>query len=358
MKMAINLAKKGNGKTSPNPLVGTVIVKDDLIIGKGYHKFYGGPHAEINALNKAGEKAIGATLYVNLEPCIHFGKTPPCVREIIKSGIKKVVIGMRDPNPFVFGKGIEELRKAKIEVKEGVLEDEAKKLNEVFIKYITLKIPFVALKVGMSLDGKISTNKGHSKWITNELSRNYVKHLRQIYDAILVGINTTIVDNPNLTIEKPFKKKFRIILDSKARIPFTANLLKQKDNYTTIIATTKRASINKLKKLEKYAEILILKEKNGLVDLRHLMKELVKMEISSILVEGGGEVNASFLKEMLVDKVFFFISPKIIGGNFAKNSVGGKGISSLNNAINLRDIKLRKFKEDILFEGYVVYRNN
>ncbi|MCK4648977.1 bifunctional diaminohydroxyphosphoribosylaminopyrimidine deaminase/5-amino-6-(5-phosphoribosylamino)uracil reductase RibD [bacterium] len=356
MRVALKLAVRAKGRTSPNPLVGAVIVKDNRIIGKGYHRRAGEPHAEINALDMAGERARGATLYLNLEPCAHFGRTSPCTKKIISSRIKEVVVAMIDPNPLNCGRGVKELRKAGIEVKVRTLKKEAKKINEAYIKYITTKKPFVILKTAMSLDGKIATKTGDSKWITNESSRKYVHKLRSEVDAVLVGIETVLKDDPLLTIRCPKSKvqsqPVRVVVDSRARIPLGAKILNRAA--PTIVATTKLASRKKIEALKKKgAKVLIIKNKNRKVDLRELLKRLGELEITSLLVEGGGRINASFLKNGLVDKVLFFIAPKIIGGEEALTPVEGEGIERIKHAIKLKDISIKRFREDVLIEGYI-----
>ena len=362
MRLALKLAIKAKGRTSPNPLVGAVIVKNDRIIGKGYHKKSGKPHAEINALDMASRKAKGATLYLNLEPCVHFGKTPPCTKKIISSGIKKVVVAMIDPNPLNRGRGIKELRKAGVKIKGGILEKEAKEINETYIKYITTRKPFVILKTAMSLDGKIATKTGDSRWITNESSRRYVHRLRSEVDAILVGIETISRDDPRLTarvtgygLRVKDKKPIRVVVDSRARIPLGAKILNQEA--PTIVATTKFASKRKIEVLRKKGnKVLIIKNRDKKVNLKELLKRLGKLEITSLLVEGGGRINASFLKNGLVDKVLFFIAPKIIGGEGALTPVEGEGIERIKDAIKLKDISIKRFGEDVLIEGYVANR--
>lgn len=356
MQIALNLAKKRKGFTNPNPMVGCVIVNKGKIVGKGFHRRIGFPHAEIEALKEAKEKAKGATLYVNLEPCSHYGRTPPCTKAIISAGIKKVYAAMIDPNPLNNGKGIKELRKNGVEVEVGILEEEAKKLNEVFIKYITQKIPFVTIKVAQSLDGKIATKTGESQWITSEESRNFAKKLRNQVDAIIVGVNTIIKDNPLLNPKleiQNLKPYYKIILDSRLRIPIEAKIFSKESLGKVIIATTKYAFKKKIRKFQAKAEILIIKDEKGRVDLGDLMHELGRREISHVLVEGGGETIASFIERSLVDKVYFFISPKIIGGREAITSVEGEGIEKLNKAILLEDIGIKKIGEDFLISGYI-----
>ncbi len=357
MRKAIALAKKGEGYTSPNPLVGAVIVKNGTIIGQGYHEFYGGNHAEINAFINANQDVEGSTMYVTLEPCSHFGKTPPCANAIVQKKIKKVVIGLKDPNPLVSGKGIEILESNGIEVVTGILEDECKKLNEVFLKYISTKTPFILLKYAMTLDGKIATYTGDSKWISNSLSRNYVHEIRHKFSAIMVGIGTVLKDNPNLNTRLANKEgldPIRIIVDTKGRIPLDAKLINLKSNARTIVVTTELSSKDKLKSLkDKGVEIIITPVKDNHVDLKYLINILGEIGIDSILLEGGSQLNFSMLKENLVDKVITFISPKIIGGSLSKTPVGGSGIEFMKDAINLHDISLKRFGEDIMLEAYI-----
>lgn len=357
MRLALELAEKGRGLTSPNPYVGAVVVKGGRIVGKGYHKKAGGPHAEIYALRQAGSRAKGATLYVSLEPCRHYGRTPPCADTIISSKVKRVVAAMKDPNPLNNGRGFSDLRKKGIEIKVGILEDEARKLNEAFVKYITTKIPFVTVKAAQSLDGKIATRSGDSKWITCECSRRVTHHLRGKVDAILVGVETILKDNPLLSVRvknKNLKQPAKIILDSRLRMPSTARIFSKDSPGKVIIATTKLASENKLKVLEKKgAEILISESEGGRVDLKSLLKTLAQRGITHLLIEGGGEVIASAFEASVVDKVLFFIAPKIIGGRQAPTSVEGLGINRISQAIRLRDIRLETICDDFLVEGYV-----
>lgn len=356
MELAIKLAKKGEGKVNPNPMVGALIVKDGTIIGEGYHEKYGEGHAEVNAFKSLKEDPSGATMYVTLEPCSHYGKTPPCVDKIIQSKIKRVVIGMIDPNPLVSGNGVDKLKRAGIEVKVGVLEDKCKKLNEIFIKYILTKNPFVVLKTAMSLDGKIATRTGESKWITSEKSRLEVHNLRNKLSAIMVGVNTVIKDNPELTCRiENGNDPIRIIVDSTLKIPMDSKVLQNKDN-KTIIVTTKRANINSMQELlKKNIQVIIIEEKNGQVDLSELIKKLGELGIDSILLEGGSTLNYSALEENIVDKVMVYIAPKIIGGESSKTPVGGRGIDKLNDAFKLKNIAINILNEDILVEGYIDY---
>ncbi|MFH1640942.1 MAG: bifunctional diaminohydroxyphosphoribosylaminopyrimidine deaminase/5-amino-6-(5-phosphoribosylamino)uracil reductase RibD [Candidatus Omnitrophota bacterium] len=354
MNLALRLALKAQGKTSPNPMVGALLVKNGKVVGRGYHQKAGAPHAEVAALDDAGEKSKGACLYVTLEPCVHFGKTPPCVNRIIKSGIKEVVIGMLDPNPLNNGKGIKILKEHKIKVQVGFLEERLKKINEVFIKYITKRIPFVTVKVGQSLDGKIASKTGDSKWITSDKSRAYAHRLRRNYDAIMVGVNTVLRDNPTLDTWFYDSHPVKIIVDSQLSISADVNIFSK--NSQVIIATlhnlpgqeTENRKILALK-----AKILEIKEKEGQVNLKDMMKKLAQLEISNILVEGGGTLIGSFFDEGLVDKVMFFISPKIIGGKEALSSVMGRGISRIDKAVKLKGVRFKKIGDDFLVEGYI-----
>ncbi|GIM28577.1 riboflavin biosynthesis protein RibD [Clostridium polyendosporum] len=355
MAKALELAKKGIGNTSPNPLVGAVIVKDHKIIGEGYHQVYGGPHAEVNAFRNAKEAVEGATMYVTLEPCSHYGKTPPCANAIVEKKIARVVIGMKDPNPLVAGNGIRILEENGIEVVCGVLEEECKKINEIFIKYITTKTPFVIMKTAMTLDGKIAAYTGDSKWITGEDSRKYVHEIRNNLTGIMVGIGTVLKDNPMLTTRiDGGKNPIRIIVDSKCRIPLDAKVLDIDDNSRCIISTTDNADSEKIEQLkDKGAIVITTPAKNGRVDLSYLMKQLGEMKIDSILLEGGSELNYSALEEGIVDKVLCFIAPKIVGGDNAKTPVGGQGKALVNDAIKVSNITINTFNDDVLIEGYI-----
>ena len=357
MRLAIRLAKKARGRTSPNPLVGALVVKEGEVVGKGFHQKAGEPHAEINAINNAGGKARGGELYINLEPCNHYGRTPPCTKTIIDSGIKRVFVGMEDPNEVVAGSGIQCLKDNGIYVQTGILREECQRLNETYIKYITEKRPFVILKSAASLDGKIATRVGDTRWITNEKSRAFLHRLRNDVDGILVGIGTIMADDPELTTRlngRRGKDPVRIVVDSKLRIMLRAKVLNPESKAGTIIATTELAHKEKIKKLEELgARVLIVGSKENRVDLRELMYELGKLEITSLLIEGGAEINASSLGSGIVDKVLFFYAPKIIGGADALGMVGGEGVEKLRDAINLKNIRVRRLGDDILVEGYI-----
>ena len=354
MELAIQLALKAKGLTSPNPMVGAIVVKNGRIIGRGYHEKAGLPHAEVLALDEAGKNTKGATLYVTLEPCTHFGRTPPCVDRIIQSKIKEVIIGMVDPNPLNNGKGIQILKNHKIKVEVGILEEKLRQINAAFIKYITKRLPLVTIKVAQSLDGKIATRTGESKWITSDKSRNYSHRIRQNYDAVMVGVNTVRRDNPKLDAWFARKQPVKIVIDSQLSTPQDANIFANNSKVIIVTITprpgqeTENRNILALK-----AKVLEVKEKFGQINLKDMFKTLARMEITSVLVEGGGTLIGSLFDEGLVDKVLFFISPKIIGGKEGVSSVMGKGISRLDSAVVLKNMKLRRFKEDILVEGDV-----
>lgn len=358
MYMALRLAEKARGRTSPNPMVGAVIVKNGHVVGRGYHRKAGEPHAEAIALKKAGPAAKGATLYVTLEPCSHTNKrTPPCTPLVIQSGVKRVVIAMIDPNPRVSGGGIRTIRKSGIKLVTGVLEAEATKLNEAFIKHVTTKTPFVTLKIAQTLDGKIATATGESKWITGEESREEGRRLRDINDAILVGINTILKDNPSLTARIPGgRDPIRVIVDSRLRIPLNAKVLIQKSQAKTMVATLSNVPESKIKKLQDIgAEVLTIKSVLDRVDLQDLMKKLGKKDIMNVLIEGGAEVNASALKSSIVDKIVMFIAPTIMTGRDSLCSIGGISPKKLGHSIRLRSVTSRFVGQDLLIEGYIRY---
>jgi diaminohydroxyphosphoribosylaminopyrimidine deaminase/5-amino-6-(5-phosphoribosylamino)uracil reductase len=356
MAIALRLALKAAGRTSPNPMVGAVVVRNGRVVARGWHRKAGEPHAEAIALAKAGAAAKGATLYVTLEPCSHTNKrTPPCSPLVIQSGVKRVVIAMIDPNPRVSGNGVRVIRKAGIEVITGILEREAQQLNEAFIKHVTKKVPFVTLKIAQTLDGKIATATGESKWITGEEARREGHRLRNRHDAILVGINTVLKDDPSLTTRIPEgRDPVRVIVDSRLRIPLTAKVLTQRSTAGTIIATLARAPMAKVAKVRAAgAEVLFVKNDRGRVDLRDLMRQLGKVDIMSVLLEGGAEVHAAALKAGIVDKVVIFIAPMLMTGKDSLCSIGGLSPKKLAQSIQLRDIVLRQVGKDIMVEGYV-----
>lgn len=356
MEMAYSLAEKAKGRTSPNPCVGAVIVKNGQVVGWGYHQEAGQPHAEVIALEKAGEKAKGATLYLTLEPCVHWGRTPPCVDRLVKVGLKRAVISSFDPNPVVYRKGAARLKQSGIEIVTGILSEKNDLLNESYNKYIQTRTPFVCLKAALSLDGKIATAWGDSRWISSEESRHFVQLLRAEYDAMLVGINTILKDDPLLTVRLPgFSKKrwHRVILDSELRFPLKAKLLEQPDQGKIIIFAGKRASSKKEEFLKnKGAEIIRVNSRKGQINLKAVLKELGRREISSVLVEGGASILTSFIEQQLADKIFAFISPKLIGGEKSLTFFEGQGVATVSNSWRLKKIRHFSIKDDIIIEGY------
>ena len=358
MRPALRLAARARGMTSPNPMVGAVLVKRGKIIGHGWHQRAGLPHAEIEALRdceKRGHSARGATLYVTLEPCCTHGRTPPCTDAIIAAGLKRVVVAARDPNPSHAGRGFKLLRRAGIEVVHGVLADEAARLNESFNHWIVRRTPFVTVKAAMTLDGKIATASGESKWITGEQSRAFAMKLRARMDAILVGVNTVLADDPALTVRPVAGASVaggpsmrRIILDSQARTPLTARVVTDEWAALTTIITTKRAPAKRLAALRKKVRVEIAPQRGGLIDLRWLLEKIGAENVTSLLVEGGGEVNASFLLGGHAQRVAFFYAPKILGGRDARKGVAGQGIASVQDALELREVEYRWLGPDLL----------
>lgn len=355
MRMALQLAEKARGRTSPNPMVGAVLVKGGKVIARGYHRRAGEPHAEAAALAGAGTAAKGATLYLTLEPCTHIDKkTPPCCPLICGSGVKRVVVAMIDPNPRVSGSGVKGLRSTGIEVTVGLLEDEAKKLNEAFIKHVTTGIPFVTLKIAQTLDGRIATSSGESKWITGEQARAEGHKLRDANDAILVGINTVLKDDPSLTTRIPGgRDPVRVIVDSKLRMPLSARVLTPESSARTVIATISGDEARTGKLGEAGAEVVRTREIAGRVDLRDLMEKLGKMDIMSVLIEGGSEINASSLKAGIIDKAVLFMAPVLMCGADSVCSIGGKSPLKLDDAHTLRDVTVKGVGKDLMVEGYV-----
>lgn len=357
MKRAIELAKQGAGWTAPNPLVGAVVVKNGRVIGEGYHRKYGELHAERNALAACTEDPAGATLYVTLEPCCHYGKTPPCTEIIIEKKIAKVVIGSRDPNPKVAGKGARILREHGIEVVEDYMREACDALNPVFFHYITTKTPYVVLKFAMTLDGKIVTRTGASKWITGEAARNHVHQLRGRYAGILAGIGTVLADDPMLNCRiDGAHQPLRIILDSHLRIPMGSRLVRSAKEYPLLIVCNesireREEGASRIQKLEEAgAKVWTLPEKNGHPDLNVLMQRLGEEKIDSVLIEGGGTVNEAALKAHIVHRVYAYIAPKIFGGEDAKTPVEGSGIRLPQECAKLRLAKVTVLLNDMLLE--------
>lgn len=355
MRQALRLARKALGQTSPNPAVGAVVVKNGVIVGKGYHRRAGLAHAEVEALLDAGKKARGATLYVTLEPCNHTGRTPPCCDAILASGIRHVVVAVKDPNPITRGRGIKCLQRSGVKVTTGVLAEQARQLNNPFFKVMTQGLPFVRLKLAQSLDGKIATVSGQSQWITSAASRNEGHRWRSRFDAILVGVNTVIADNPRLTsrLKGKSRQPVKIILDSRLRTPATARCLSGK----VWIATLLPASHPRAKALISRGAVIMQSKagKKGRIALRPLFSELARRGIQSILIEGGAETAASALDERLVDRAAFFIAPLILGGQGARGAVGGSGIESLSRAIRLESATTRWIGKDLCIEGDIAY---
>ena len=369
MRMAIELAKKGEGAVNPNPLVGAVVVKDGKVVGKGYHRFFGGPHAEVYALEKAGEEAFGATIYVTLEPCSHYGKTPPCAKKIIDMGIKKCFVGSSDPNPQVAGKGVAMLKKAGIEVVENVLKDECDKLNQVFFKYIKTKIPYLFLKCAITLDGKIATKTGNSKWITNEIAREKVQFYRNKFMGIMVGINTVMLDNPSLTSRiQNGVNPFRIIVDPHLKIDENCRVVKNNEDEKTVIITSQKnqfvensENINdkdfeikmkqkRLSQNNKVKFIFLDKEK---FSFKKMLEEIGKMGIDSVLLEGGESLISLAFKEEVIDAGEIFVANKILGDKNAKPFISGFSKDKMEEAILLNNVKNNIYGENIGMEFYL-----
>jgi len=352
IRQTLKLAAKGHGRVSPNPMVGAVIMKEDEIVGVGYHREFGAEHAEVAALQSVTTDAAGATLYVNLEPCVHVGKQPPCVEAIVAAGIRRVVVGTQDPNPLVNGRGIEKLRAADVEVTSGVLERECQELNAAFFKFMTQGLPLVTLKIAQTLDGKIAAVNGSSKWITSEKSRRVVHRMRSQNDAVLVGIGTVLSDDPSLNVRLVRgRNPKRVVLDSRLRIPLDAKLLSDALVQRTIIVTTGQASSKKVEEIKrKGAQVWEIKNnRDDRVDLRNLAERLAKAGITSVLVEGGGEVFSSFLRERQADRAAIFVAPKILGDGV--EAMHDLAIQSLEQSIRLQDVRRRKVEDDLLLMG-------
>ncbi|WP_226678678.1 bifunctional diaminohydroxyphosphoribosylaminopyrimidine deaminase/5-amino-6-(5-phosphoribosylamino)uracil reductase RibD [Mesobacillus jeotgali] len=347
MALAINLASATEGQTSPNPQVGAVLVKDGQIIGMGAHLKAGEPHAEVHAITMAGDKAKDATLYVTLEPCSHFGKTPPCSNLVIESGIKKVFVASVDPNPLVGGTGVKKMIEAGLDVQVGLMEEKAKALNKVFFHYISTGLPYVTLKSATSLDGKIATVTGESQWITGEEARKDVHQFRHTHDAILVGVNTVIKDNPILTtrLEAGGKNPVRVVLDSTLRTPLDSRIINDR-TARTIIVTGARAEPDRIKQFTELGiEIIGLETEK--IDIDDMLKKLGDRGITSVYVEGGAEVHGSFLKEKAFQQVITYIAPKLLGGKNAPAAYGGEGIARLEDTVTLEIIDVKQIGQDI-----------
>ena len=359
MEQALSLAKLALGQVSPNPAVGAVVVKNDIVVGQGYTQPPGSSHAEVVALKQAGKEAQGGVMYVTLEPCCHYGRTPPCTQAIIAADIAEVHLAMLDANPLVSGRGKDELEKEGIKVYLGEHEEEAKKVNEAYTKFITTGMPFVTAKFAISLDGKIATRSGDSKWISGDEARKYVHNLRYTSDAIMAGVNTVLVDDPRLTARScggrggtARKQPLRVIVDGKGRTPLTAQLFSEPGK--TLLALGKFVTPEEKAAFAQVgAELLELPSEGGLVDLGKLLKALGERGITSVLVEGGGILLGSLFDGKLVDKVIAFIAPIIIGGKEAKTAVSGKGVDKVVDSLKLRHVSLEKLGEDLMVSGYV-----
>ncbi|MEW6033296.1 MAG: bifunctional diaminohydroxyphosphoribosylaminopyrimidine deaminase/5-amino-6-(5-phosphoribosylamino)uracil reductase RibD [Chloroflexota bacterium] len=362
MRGALSLARLALGHTSPNPAVGAVVVKNGVVVGMGHTQPPGAWHAEVMALHQAGPKAYGATMYVTLEPCCHYGRTPPCVEAVISAGIEEVHIAVMDPNPVVSGKGIAALKKAGVRVIMGELEEEAREVNEAYIKYITTGMPFVTAKLAMSLDGRIATKTGDSKWISGEDARKFVHMLRHAVDAVMVGVNTVICDDPHLTARfssgkggKAKVQPLRVIIDGKGRTPASAQIFKEPGN--TLVAVTRLVDPDHARAYARLgAEVLQLPSQGSredLVDLEQLLKEMGRREVCHVLVEGGGALMGSLLDACLVDKLVVFIAPMIVGGADARPAVAGNGVDKVSEALTLRRMAVKRFGDDVMITGYV-----
>lgn len=354
MRLALRLARRGVGKVSPNPMVGAVIMKDGRVIGQGYHCYLGGKHAEVNAIESAVEDIAGTTMYVTLEPCCHHGKTPPCVEAVIKSRVGRVVIGTLDPFPQMRGRSLEILKENGIETMVGVLEEECRALNEVYLKYMSTGMPFVTVKFAETLDGRIATATGDSRWISCEESRKIAHRLRARHDAILAGIGNVLLDDPRLTTRLvKGRSATRVVLDSSLRIPLEAKVLAEQETARTLVAATPPADQAKAEALKQMGiEVLTVPpDADGQVDLKELLKVLAQRQISSVLVEGGAEVITSFLRQGLADRLVVFIAPKIMGRGI--EAVGELGIKEVADALKLTFIKVYRSGEDMVIEARV-----
>ncbi len=353
MRLAISLAREGWGATNPNPMVGAVVVRDGEVVGQGYHARVGGPHAEVAALEQAGLRARGATLYVNLEPCTIHGRTPPCTDAIIATGVARVVVAMEDPNPLVSGRGIQALISAGIVVEQGLLEGEAQRLNEAYVKHVRSGFPFVIMKAAITLDGKICTGTGESQWISGKESLLRVHEMRAGVDALVVGVGTIIADNPMLTVRNVPKAKdpVRMVLDAGLRIPDESTVLDP--TFPVTVVTTDRSSSERRKELEQrgIAVWVVEADEHGEVDLRAFLRQVGERDMISVQIEGGAEIYTSFLRAGMVDKVALFIAPTLLGEG--KSVVGDLGIERLSDALHLRDVIVERLGEDIFIQGYL-----
>ncbi len=354
MRLALGLAARARGRTEPNPVVGAVVVRSGRVVGRGHHHRAGGPHAEVLALRQADGRARGATLYVSLEPCAHFGRTPPCAEAILRAGVRRVVAAMRDPNPLNRGRGLRRLKARGVHTRVGVLERQARALNEVFLTRMERQRPFVTVKVAQSLDGRIAARAGQSRWISGPAARRWARRLRSESDAVLVGVRTVLKDNPLLTARGTGRRRqpVRVVLDSSLRTPPEARLFS--DSSPVWIAATRSAPRARERALRRAgAEVLRFPSEGGRVNLRALLRELAKREISRLLIEGGGEVIASALRARAVDRVAWVVAPKLLGGRQAVPSVGGEGVQHPDQAVRLRNIAVKRLGQDLLVTAEV-----
>ena len=355
MRRALRLAARGRGATSPNPMVGAVVVKRGRVIGAGYHREAGGPHAEVHALRQAGAAAAGATVYVSLEPCCHHGRTPPCTEALAAAAVSRVVAACLDPDARVSGKGLRWLSRRDIRTEVGVLEGEARRLNEAYLKRVTTGLPFVSLKAAMSLDGKTATAGGESKWITGEKARAFGHRLRADHDAVMVGIGTVLADDPELTVRQAKgRTPLRVVIDSRARTPVDARLLGADERPPLIVAARRAPEARRRRLARAGAEVWVARSRAGGIDLKSLMKRLAGHGVQSILLEGGGTLAAGALADGLVDRVYFFLAPRLIGGGKAATPVDGAGVGRLAAATRLGALRTRRIGEDLLITGEVL----
>lgn len=359
MREALRLARRGLGRTSPNPAVGALIVKGGKVIASGYHRMAGAPHAEVEALNGVKGSAAGCTLYVTLEPCNHYGRTPPCTEAILKSRIKRVVVGMRDPNPNVSGGGCKALSDEGIEVKTGVLEADCRRLNESYIKFVTSGRPFVILKSAMTMDGWTATHKGYSKWITNDRSRRFVHGLRNGADAVMVGVGTVVADDPKLTVRLKNGHKergpLRIVLDTHLRTPQQAQILKPESHAETLIVVGPEVASDRVREYEKPGvSTMVCPVKTGRIDLQAMLDILGKLSIVRLLVEGGATLVGSMVRERLIDQFYFFLAPRVLGGE-GTPMASGPGPEKLEDGLRLKDLRVMRFSDDLLIIAYPDY---
>ncbi|MGB9920981.1 MAG: bifunctional diaminohydroxyphosphoribosylaminopyrimidine deaminase/5-amino-6-(5-phosphoribosylamino)uracil reductase RibD [Moorellales bacterium] len=359
MRRALELAERGAGWTSPNPAVGAVVVRDHRIVGEGYHHRAGEAHAEVNALRQAGELARGSTLYVTLEPCNHYGRTPPCTEAILAAGVRRVVAATADANPRVRGRGLLRLAAKGLQVEVGLERRSARRLNEAFAKYVVTGIPWVSLKMAMSLDGKAATRTGDSRWITGPTARQLVHELRHRHDAVLVGVGTILRDNPQLTVRwRAGRDPIRIVLDSSLRLPLTSRVLTVRSSAPTWVATTAYCNPNRRRALEEAGvEVLAVEGTGSRVDLHQLLVTLGQRGVTSVLVEGGPTVAAAFLEADLVDRLYLFVAPKVVGGREAPGPVGGSGVGRMTEALRLHQMEIRPVGADWLVTGYPVTKD-